>query len=74
MPYLWPKISKKEQNWPYLGIRFLAIQVENFYGTQETIIYRLVIRNPSNDAYFSFFHFLGHFLRGNGRDHHMRPK
>ena len=27
-------------------------------GTQETIINRLVIRNPSYDAYFDF---LGHF-------------
>ena len=28
-----------------------------FMGTQETIIYRLVVINPSYDAYFSFLIF-----------------
>ena len=45
----------------YLGIRFLAIfwpiGLQSFVGAQETIIYRLVMRNTSYDAYFQFFCF-----------------
>ena len=43
-------------------------------GTQETIIYRLVVRNTSFDAYFSDLIFFGHFWLENGRGHHARPK
>ena len=33
------------------------VWAEFFMEPQETIIYRLVVRNLSNDAYFFFFHF-----------------
>ena len=33
---------------------FGPIGLKIFMGTQETIIYRLVMRHPSYDAYFSF--------------------
>ena len=43
-----------------------------FMGTQETNIYRLVVRNPSYYAYFPFLIF-GPLLVGNGRGHHACP-
>ena len=43
---------------PYLCIRILAITgLKFFMGTQKTIAYRLVMRNPSYDVYFSFLIF-----------------
>ena len=41
-----------------IGLKYLM-------GVQETMIYRLVMRNLSYDAFI--FDFLGHFLRENGR-------
>ena len=60
---LWPKNGTNAHIWAY-GLKI-------FMGTQETIIYRLVVWNPSYDAYFSVLIFLGHLLRGNG--HQARP-
>ena len=37
------------------------IRLEIFMGTQETIIYRLVVRNSSYDAYFSVLIFRATF-------------
>ena len=51
----------------------LANWAEHFYGTQETVIYRLVVRNPSYDAYILVFDFLGHFWQDNGRGNHAHP-
>ena len=47
---------------PYIGIRFLAISelflwpigLKFFMGTQETIIYRLVVRNNNFGPYLPF--------------------
>ena len=51
-------MAKKWHVCPYLGIRFLTIfgsmRLKIFVLTQETSIYRLVVRNRSNVAYFSF--------------------
>ena len=62
----------------YLGIRFSIlgpIRLTFFMGALETIIYRLVLRNPSSDAYFLFFYFWATFggKMGDGRGHHVRP-
>ena len=46
---------------PILGHTFFGHK-----GTRETIIYRLAMRNPSNDALFSFLIFLGHFRQEMG--------
>ena len=42
---------------PYKDIRFLAIK--NFMGTQETIIYRLVLTNSGFGPIFAIFDFFG---------------
>ena len=47
--------------WAYV---FWANWAGYFMGAQETIIYRLVMRNPSYDAYFPF-DFLGQPLSRN---------
>ena len=66
-------MTKKMVHKPtYLGISFLAIfgpiELKCLMGTQETnSIYRLVVRNPSYDAYFSF---LGHFWQENGHGYY----
>ena len=55
---------------PSLGIRiFGPTRLKKFMETQESNIYRLVMRNPSYDAYFSFC-CLGPLLGENGRGHH----
>ena len=54
---------------PHLGIRFLAITqaylrpigLKFFMGAHETIIYQLLMRNPSYNAYFPFLIFVSHF-------------
>ena len=57
-------MAKKWRSCPYLGICFglnsvifVPIGLKFFMGAQKTIIYRLVMRNPSFDAYFSFLIF-----------------
>ena len=45
------------------GLKFLM-------GAQETIIYRLVVRNPS---YYAYFWFLATFLPENERGYHAPP-
>ena len=40
---------------------FWSIELKIFMGTQETIIYRLVVQNPSYDAYFLVLIFLATF-------------
>ena len=54
--HIWPK---KWHSYPYSGMRFWPnlchfgpIRLTIFMGVQVTIIYRLVVRNPSYDAYF----------------------
>ena len=66
--HIWPSYGQKMARMHIIGgIRFLAILgplanwTEFFIGAQETIIYRLVIRNPSCDAYFSYFIFWATF-------------
>ena len=49
------------QIYRYLTYVFGPIGLKFFMGTQETVIYRLVMRNPSNIAYFSFFIFRATF-------------
>ena len=74
---IWPKMARM----PIFGHTFFGhnstifgqIELKFFMGVQETIIYRLVMRNLRNDAYFLIFDFLGHFGRENGRVHHACP-
>ena len=40
---------------------FRPIGLTTFLGTQETIFYRLVVRNPIYDAHFSFLNFWATF-------------
>ena len=65
------------RTFPYFGIRFFTIiqpfGLKIFMGTQETIIDRLVMRNPRYDAYFWFLIFLGHFGQENACGHHAPP-
>ena len=56
---IWASYGQKMVCMPYLGTRFLAKTqhfwanwAEFFMGVQETIIYRLVMRNLSCNAYF----------------------
>ena len=48
----WPSYGQKWRACPYLGIRFWANWAEIFRRAQETIVYQLVMINPSYDAYF----------------------
>ena len=58
--HIWPSYSQKMTRIPIFGNTFLghnpaisgSIGMKFFMGTQETIIYRLLVRNPSYDAYF----------------------
>ena len=55
--HIWPSYGQKFWACPYLGIRFLPIGLKYFMGAQETIIYRLVMRNLSYKAYLLFLFF-----------------
>ena len=57
--HIWPKMTGMPIFW--------LIGLTIFMGTQETIIYRLMVKKSK---LFFGFDFLGHFWRGNGRGHH----
>ena len=61
--HIWPSYGQKMAHMPRLKL---------LMGTQETIIYRLVVRNPSYNAYFVVLIFWP-LLAENGRGHHSRP-
>ena len=69
--YIWPSYGQKMARMPIFGLSFFGhnsaisgpIGLKVFKGVQETIIYRLVMRNLSYDAYFSVL-FFGPLLAG----------
>ena len=72
--YIWPSYGQKWRSCRYLGIFlgynsaiFGPIWLKVFKGVQETIIYWLVMKHLSCDAYFSFLIFWAHFCGENGR-------
>ena len=75
---IWPGDGTNKACMPIFGHTYFGhynsanlgpIGLTFFMGTQETIICRLVMSNPSYDDYFLliFFDFLGHFWRENER-------